>query len=273
MSRVAKTCVVALTLGVVGFFVIGAGPGQNLNRQVTGHIQRLFTGADNALVLVSNKGIALEVMKIGRGCVIHLNGQRIPPEELRVGLIATLHFNDFTRVVYQIDAVTPPFVVEGLIESVDVGGRRLKLANVKQAIKWDRETLMLRNDKHVNAPDLKAGDLAIIQCAAAERNGVITKFDKAEAKMHLLGHRDSLSYEEGWNLFVEDKAVFITQLRVGDKVSARRNLYQAVRIDTRPAPKKRGDMTEEKDMEKEKEKDQEKEKEQKKDKDKDKEEK
>ena len=230
---------VALCFGL--FVIRGASADGKLDQQVKGHIAKLFTGADNALVLTSAKGITLEVMKIGNGCLIFLNGQRASAEDLRVGLQAAIHFNEYTRVAYHIEAVTPPYLLDGPIESIELANHRLKLVGLNSWINFDEKTLISLNGKMVFAQELHKGQKADIECAALERNGDIEKIDKQDRKIYLKDQRESLFYQDGWNFYRGQKPVFISDLAKGERISFRKNTYQALRIDAKAGPKKKMD--------------------------------
>jgi len=238
-------------LGILATLQAG-GPRE---RKVTGRVDRVFTGAEKALVLVSEEGVALGILPLKYGCPVYLNNEKVTAEELRQGLIATIYFNDYAKVIYRVEAQTPPLILEGVIESSDFRDGIMRLVDFKIDFEFKTDTKILLDGKFAFSGELKPGQRAIIYSSAAERNGIVAKIDKDRNTIYFEGSREPLAYQDGWRLFEGRKPIFVLQVEKGLFLSARKNPFRALTIDAKsPRKPKAADIEKEMENEREKEK-------------------
>lgn len=239
--------IVAIILGILAASWAALQAGGPRERHMTGKLARVFNGAEQAVILTSDKGIAQAVMKLGHGCLVTLNGQRATAEELRAGLIATIHFNDYTRVITRLEAQSPPFILEGALVRLDLHDGALRVEGMTRDTLFAPEVVVFADGKFAYLRDLKLGQRLAVLCDAPERNGLVQSIDKEKARLYFEDSKEPLYYEEGYGLFRRGEQVFIAQIEKGDTISARKHPFRAAKIFARTLPKK-VEKTDEKDM-------------------------
>jgi hypothetical protein len=184
---------------------------------------------------------------------VYLNNEKVSPEELRPGLIATIYFKEYAKVIYRVEAQTPPLILEGVIESSDFRSGIMRLVGFNIDFEFKTDTKILLDRKFAFSGELKPGQRATIHSSAAERNGIVAKIDKERNTIYFEGSREPLAYQDGWRLFEGRRPIFVLEVEKGMFLSARKNPFRALTIDAKSPPKAKP-VDVEKELEKETEK-------------------